>query len=146
MPWQLGPTMRTPVSASARFSSSSSLRPSAPDSRKPAVSTTAKGMPALPQSRIAWTTPGAGTATTASSHGDGDRHDVGKAREPVQLRIPGIDGEDAAAVAGVLQRLERVAADAGDVGGGADDGDALWMEKTLEAQGKPSPRDRPQGK
>ena len=58
----------------------------------------------------------------------GDGHDVRIAREPVQLRIPGIDGKDAAAVAGVLQRLERVAADAGDVGGRADDGDALWME------------------
>ena len=50
-------------------SSASSLRPSAPVSRKPAVSTTAKGMPALPQSRMAWATPGAGTATTARSHG-----------------------------------------------------------------------------
>jgi hypothetical protein len=58
----------------------------------------------------------------------GDGHDIRKAGEPMQLRIPGIDGKDAAAVAGVLQRLERVAADAVDVGGSADDGDALWME------------------
>ena len=29
MPWQLGPTMRTPLSFTARFNSSSSLRPSA---------------------------------------------------------------------------------------------------------------------
>ena len=69
MPWQLGPTMRTPLSATAVLSSASSLRPSAPVSRKPAVSTTANGMPALPQSRMALATPGAGTATTARSHG-----------------------------------------------------------------------------
>ena len=69
MPWQLGPTMRTPLSATAFFSSASSLRPSSPVSRKPAVSTTAKGMPALPQSRMALATPGAGTATMARSQG-----------------------------------------------------------------------------
>ena len=125
----------------ARLSSASSLRPSAPVSRKPAVSTTANGMPALPQSRMALATPGAGTATTARSHGSFSDIDVGIAREPVQLGILGIDREDAALVAGILERLDRVAADAGEVGGRADDGDAFGMEQTLEAQGQPLPRD-----
>ena len=69
MPWQLGPMTRTPLSLTARFSSASSVRPAGPVSRKPAVSTTAARMPALPQSRMASGTPAAGTATTARSHG-----------------------------------------------------------------------------
>ena len=141
MPWQLGPTTRTPLSASGALQLVLQLAALGPVSRKPAVSTTAKGMPALPQSRMACAHAGAGTATTARSHGASMRHGVGIALEAVHLRILGIDGKDAALVAGGLQRLDRVAADAGEVGRGADDGDAARMEKTLEAQGQPLPRD-----
>ena len=133
MPWQLGPTMRTPLSSTARLSSSSSLRPSAPVSRKPAVSTTANGMLALPQSRIACATPGAGTATMARSHGCADRHGVRIALEPVHLRILRIDEIQAALVAGILERLDRMPADAGEVRRCPDDGNGLRVKQALEA-------------
>ena len=93
MPWQLGPTMRTPLSATAVFSSASSLRPSAPVSRKPAVSTTANGILALPQSRMALATPGAGTATMARSHGSFSDSDIRVAGKPVQLGYLGLIGK-----------------------------------------------------
>ena len=138
MPWQLGPTMRTPLSLTARFSSSSSLRPSAPVSRKPAVSTTANGMPALPQSRTACATPGAGTAMMARSHGCADRHGVRIALEAVHLRILRIDEIQAALVAGVLERLDRMPADARQVRRCPDDGNRFGVKQALEAHDRSS--------
>ena len=62
-----------------------------------------------------------------------DRRRIRIALEAVQLGILGVDREDAALEAGTLQRLDRVPADAGEVGGRTDDGDAARVEQALEA-------------
>jgi hypothetical protein len=66
-----------------------------------------------------------------------DRRDIRIAREPVQLAVLGVDEKNRAGVAGVLQPLDRLAADAGEIRGRADDGNAAGLEQALEAQGGP---------
>ena len=64
---------------------------------------------------------------------------IGIALEPVQLLVLGIDRKDAARIAGVLQRLDRLPADAGEIGGRADDGNAPRMKQFLKAHARRSP-------
>ena len=84
-PWQLGPIRRTPaVAATAVKLLLRAWRRPAPVSRKPAVSTIAKPMPASPQSRTACATIAAGTAMIATSHGWPIDWQIGKARQARQ--------------------------------------------------------------
>ena len=134
MPWQLGPTMRTPLSATARCELGlelAALRAGLPEACRQHHGEGDAGLAAIAD----------GLGDAGCRHGDegelarlGHRGDVGIAGKPMQLPILGIDGVDAARIAGILERLDRLPADAGEVGRCADDGDALRMEKSLEAQ------------
>ena len=112
MPWQLGPTMRTPLSVDGGLELGlqlAALRPGLAEAGGQHHRERDAGLAAVAD--------GLGDAGRRHGH-DGQvarllhRHDVGIALESVQLGILGIDREDAALVAGVLERLDRMAADA----------------------------------
>jgi len=71
MPRQLGPIRRMPAARQTASSSRWRSAPSGPISAKPAETTTMARTPLAAQSRAAWTTEGAGTASTARSTGPG---------------------------------------------------------------------------
>jgi len=71
MPMQFGPRMRTSAARATSITRASIALPASPVSEKPAESTMAAGIPALPACAMMPATAGAGAATTARSTGPG---------------------------------------------------------------------------
>jgi hypothetical protein len=89
IPSALGPMIRNPLARACWMSRCCSARPSAPDSPKPALTTTAPMTPARPQSAMASRTWSAGRAMTARSIGPGAEATDGKQATPSMTSASG---------------------------------------------------------
>jgi hypothetical protein len=139
MPWQLGPMTRTPLSLAARFQlgfQRAAGRAGFAEAGGQYHGGADAGLAAVADG-LGYARRRHGYHRQVARRVDGGHMRI--AGEAVHLRILGIDGKDTTPVAGRLQRLDRMAADAAQVSRCADDGDAAWMEQGIEAQGGGAP-------